>query len=106
MRRASLVSLRFELYTAILRLAQKESAFDRVIALIEVHAQVVGGAPAFLPRERRLTLFALACLAFFTASGGAFGLEPLVGSVGTRLVRYLDTGHSPHLEHADGIDGG
>lgn len=44
--------------------------------------QGIGNAPVSLPRERRLTLFALACLAFFTASGGAFGLEPLVGSVG------------------------
>ena len=35
-----------------------------------------------LPRERRLNLLALASLIFFTTSGGAFGLEPLVGAVG------------------------
>jgi amino acid transporter len=35
-----------------------------------------------LPPERRLTLFALISLIFFTTSGGAFGLEPLVGAVG------------------------
>jgi len=35
-----------------------------------------------LPRERRLTLFALISLIYFTTSGGAFGLEPLVGAVG------------------------
>ena len=31
---------------------------------------------------RRLNLAALVCLIFFTVSGGAFGLEPLVGAVG------------------------
>ena len=35
-----------------------------------------------LPRERRLNFLALASLIFFTTSGGAFGLEPLVGAVG------------------------
>jgi amino acid transporter len=50
--------------------------------LSQTSHQGVGGASVQLPRERRLTLVALACLAFFTASGGAFGLEPLVGSVG------------------------
>jgi len=35
-----------------------------------------------VPRERRLTLLALVSLIFFTTSGGAFGLEPLVGAVG------------------------
>ncbi|PWT84350.1 MAG: hypothetical protein C5B58_04840 [Acidobacteria bacterium] len=35
-----------------------------------------------LPRERRLNLLSLASLIFFTTSGGAFGLEPLVGIVG------------------------
>jgi len=34
------------------------------------------------PRERRLTLFALVCVAFFTTCGGAFGIEPLVSGVG------------------------
>lgn len=35
-----------------------------------------------VPRPRRLNLFALVSIIFFTVSGGAFGLEPLVGSVG------------------------
>ena len=34
------------------------------------------------PRARRVNLVALASLIFFTTSGGAFGLEPLVGAVG------------------------
>lgn len=34
------------------------------------------------PPERRLTLFGLICIAYFTTTGGAFGLEPLVGQVG------------------------
>jgi len=36
-----------------------------------------------LPQERRLTLFALICVAFFTTCGGAFGIEPLVSAVGS-----------------------
>jgi amino acid transporter len=36
----------------------------------------------WLPRERRLTMAALACLIYFTCSGGAFGLEPLIGTIG------------------------
>ncbi|GAC1403854.1 MAG: amino acid permease [Pyrinomonadaceae bacterium] len=35
-----------------------------------------------VPRARRLNLFALVSIIFFPVSGGAFGLEPLVGSVG------------------------
>lgn len=35
-----------------------------------------------LAKSRRLTLPALACLTYFTACGGAFGIEPLVGAVG------------------------
>jgi len=35
-----------------------------------------------VPQARRLTLFALISLIFFTTSGGAFGIEPLVGAVG------------------------
>src|SRR5215469_11771269 len=35
-----------------------------------------------LSPERRLTLFALVCVAFFTTCGGAFGIEPLVSAVG------------------------
>ena len=35
-----------------------------------------------LPCARRLNLIGLVCVIFFTACGGAYGLEPLVGSVG------------------------
>ena len=42
-----------------------------------------------LPRERRLGLFALVCVIYFTVSGGAFGLEPLVGAVGPGLAVLL-----------------
>jgi len=38
--------------------------------------------PTHLPRARRLNLLALVSVIFFTVSGGAFGLEPLVGAVG------------------------
>jgi amino acid transporter len=38
--------------------------------------------PIRLARERRLALPALTCLAYFTACGGAFGIEPLIGAVG------------------------
>jgi amino acid transporter len=39
-----------------------------------------------LPPGRRLTLFALVCVAFFTTCGGAFGIEPLVSGVGPGLA--------------------
>ena len=35
-----------------------------------------------VPAERRLNLFALVSLIFFTVSGGAYGIEPLVGKMG------------------------
>jgi amino acid transporter len=38
--------------------------------------------PVRLPRARRLSFFALVGVIFFTVSGGAYGLEPLVGKVG------------------------
>jgi len=41
-----------------------------------VHKQV------WLPRDRRLRLLALASLIYFTCSGGAFGLESLIGAIG------------------------
>jgi amino acid transporter len=44
--------------------------------------QRIGDSPIHLSRDRRLTLLALTCLIFFTTSGGAYGLEPLVGAVG------------------------
>jgi amino acid transporter len=42
------------------------------------------GDPAaiHLPPERRISMFSLACLVFFTTCGGAFGLESLIGAVG------------------------
>jgi amino acid transporter len=49
----------------------------------------VGREPIQLPRNRRVTMFALACLIFFTTCGGAFGLEPLVGAVGPGLAVVL-----------------
>jgi amino acid transporter len=42
-----------------------------------------------LPRSRRLGLFALVCVIYFTVSGGAFGIEPLVGAVGPSLAVLL-----------------
>jgi amino acid transporter len=36
----------------------------------------------WLPRDRRLKLLGLASLIYFTSSGGAFGLEPLIGAIG------------------------
>jgi amino acid transporter len=39
-------------------------------------------ADIHLGRERRLTLAGLTFVTFFTACGGAFGIEPLVGAVG------------------------
>lgn len=45
----------------------------------------VGRESIQLPQNRRVTMFALACLIFFTTCGGAFGLEPLIGAVGPGL---------------------
>src|SRR5260221_12682346 len=45
-------------------------------------AQRIGSPAIHLSKERRLTMWALVCLAFFTTCGGAYGLEPLVGAVG------------------------
>jgi amino acid transporter len=45
--------------------------------------------PVALAPERRLRLPALTCIAFFTACGGAFGIEPLVGSVGPGIAVFL-----------------
>jgi amino acid transporter len=44
---------------------------------------------AEIPRGRRLGFFALVCVIYFTVSGGAFGLEPLVGAVGPGLAVLL-----------------
>ncbi|SPF43444.1 Amino acid/polyamine/organocation transporter, APC superfamily [Candidatus Sulfotelmatobacter kueseliae] len=51
--------------------------------------QRISREPAHLPRERRITMAALACLVFFTTCGGAFGLEPLIGAVGPGLAVIL-----------------
>jgi amino acid transporter len=51
--------------------------------------QVLGVVPIHLPRERRLTLFALTCLIFFMTCGGPFGLEGLVGTVGAGWAMVL-----------------
>lgn len=45
--------------------------------------------PIQLARSRRLSLFALVCVIYFTVSGGAFGVEPLVGAVGPGLAVLL-----------------
>jgi amino acid transporter len=42
----------------------------------------IASKQVWLPRERRLKLLALASLIYFTSSGGAFGLEPLIGAIG------------------------
>jgi len=42
-----------------------------------------------VPASRRLNFFALVCVIFFTVSGGAFGIEPLVGTVGAGLAVVL-----------------
>jgi amino acid transporter len=42
----------------------------------------LGSAFIHLPRERRLGLFGLMAVAFFTTCGGPFGLEPLPAAVG------------------------
>ncbi len=41
----------------------------------------IAAAPIVLPRARRLNFPALVCVIFFVVSGGAYGLEPLVGAV-------------------------
>lgn len=47
---------------------------------IEKTAEISGDA--ILPASRKLGFFALAAVIFFTVSGGAFGIEPLVGKMG------------------------
>ena len=37
---------------------------------------------AHIPAARKLTLSALVCVIFFTVSGGAYGIESLVGTMG------------------------
>jgi amino acid transporter len=44
---------------------------------------------AEMPHGHRLGFFALVCVIYFTVSGGAFGLEPLVGAVGPGLAVLL-----------------
>ena len=47
------------------------------------------GVSVIPPPSRRLSLFALICVIYFTVSGGAFGLEPLVGAVGPGVAILL-----------------
>jgi amino acid transporter len=49
----------------------------------------VGREAIQLQQNRRVTLFGLTCLIFFTTCGGAFGLEPLIGAVGPGLAVAL-----------------
>jgi amino acid transporter len=46
-------------------------------------------APLGIATGRRLTLLELTCLAYFTACGGAFGIEPLIGAVGPGWAMVL-----------------
>ena len=48
-------------------------------------------APIRVPRERRLSLLALVSVIFFTVSGGAYGLEPVVGAVGAGVLVQAGT---------------
>jgi len=47
------------------------------------------GPTTVLSKERRLGFFALVCVIYFTVSGGAFGIEPLVGAVGPGMAVLL-----------------
>ncbi len=42
-----------------------------------------------IPSARKLNFLALVCVIFFTVSGGAFGIEPLVGKMGAGLAILL-----------------
>lgn len=42
-----------------------------------------------IPSARKLNYLALVCVIFFTVSGGAFGIEPLVGKMGAGLAIIL-----------------
>jgi amino acid transporter len=55
------------------------------IAATPAHA-IAATAEIHLPKERRLTLLALVSLIFFTTCGGAFGIEPLIGTIGPGLA--------------------
>jgi len=59
---------------------------------MEAETSVVA-TPIDLPRARRLNFLALVCVIFFVVSGGAYGLEPLVGAVnaGWAVVLVITT---------------
>ncbi len=42
-----------------------------------------------IPSTRKLNFLALVCVIFFTVSGGAFGIEPLVGKMGAGIAIVL-----------------
>lgn len=44
---------------------------------------------SILPSARKLNFLALVCVIFFTVSGGAFGIEPLVGKLGAAWAIIL-----------------
>jgi len=55
------------------------------IAATPAHG-IAAAAEIHLPKERRLTLLALVSLIFFTTCGGAYGIEPLIGTIGPGLA--------------------
>ena len=52
-----------------------------------------------------MSLFALMCVIYFTVSGGAFGVEPLIGAVGPgwAVLLIVGTGHRPRNHPRTGI---
>ena len=42
-----------------------------------------------VPSARKLNFFALVAIIFFTVSGGAFGIEPLIGKMGAGWAIFL-----------------
>ena len=60
------------------------NSFTQVLCRLQRNHPVIE-----LPPSRRLGLFALVCVIYFTVSGGAFGVEPLVGAVGPGLAVLL-----------------
>lgn len=59
-------------------LAAEESAEKQGISIAEI-----------IPSARKLNFFALVAVIFFTVSGGAFGIEPLVGQMGAGWAIFL-----------------
>lgn len=55
---------------------------------------------------RRLGLLPLVMIMFFTVSGGAYGLEDLIGSSGPGMGLILILFNSADMESAHRLDGG